>query len=161
MKIRLISTEAGYEEALAEIRRLWQTGPSGAQADKLELLAMLAHRYEREREPLPNLDPVDAILFRMDQAGLSRKDLVPIFGTPGRVSEVLRRKRPLSIEMIRKLHWKLGIPLESLVPEKPGRARAPNSRRKRRLSSRPGGPVGRSKDGLTSRDHDRVPYGRD
>jgi HTH-type transcriptional regulator/antitoxin HigA len=128
MKIRLISTEPEYEEMLAEIRRLWSIEP--VDADKLELLAMLAHRYEREREPLPALDPIDAILFRMDQAGLSRKDLVPIFGTPGRVSEVLRGKRPLSLEMIRKLHWKLGIPLESLIPEKAVRGGARKSRRR-------------------------------
>jgi HTH-type transcriptional regulator/antitoxin HigA len=124
MKIRLIATEADYEEALAEIRRLWGAEPSSVKADKLELLSMLAHRYERYRASLPHLDPVDAILFRMAQAGLSRKDLVPIFGTPARVSEVLRRKRPLSLEMIRKLHWKLGIPLESLVPEKHEKSRA-------------------------------------
>lgn len=133
MKIRLISTEADYEEALAEIRRLWRAEPGGPQADTLELLAMLAHRYEREKEPLPALDPIDAILFRMDQAGLSRKDLVPIFGTAGRVSEVLRRKRPLSLEMIRKLHFKLGIPLESLIPEK---ARKSGTRRSTRKSHR-------------------------
>lgn len=82
---------------------------------------MLVHRYEREREPLPDLDPIIAITFRMEQQGLSRKDLTPIFGTAGRASEVLRGKRGLSLEMIRGLHFKLGIPLESLVPAKPFR----------------------------------------
>ena len=80
---------------------------------------MLAHRYEREREPLPKADPIDAIEFRMDQQGLARKDLAPIFGTTGRVSEVMSGKRALSLEMIRRLHFRLGIPLESLLREAP------------------------------------------
>jgi HTH-type transcriptional regulator/antitoxin HigA len=128
MHIRLIATEAGYKEALAEIKRLWGRSSPFAR-DRIELLAMLVHRYEREREPLPELDPVDAIKFRMDQRGLSRRDLVAIFGTSARVSEVLNRKRPLTLEMIRRLHAKLDIPLESLI--RPPRKIATKRARKR------------------------------
>lgn len=121
MQVRLIQTERDYVAALSEIRRLWNAKAGTPRAAKLELLAMLAHRYEREREPLPALDPIEAIRFRMEQQGLTRKDLVPIFGTTGRVSEVLSGRRALSLEMIRRLHYKLGIPLEALIPQKPVR----------------------------------------
>ena len=136
MEIRLLATNADYEEALAEIRRLWNAKPGSVERNKLEVLAMLAHRYEREREPLPELDPIEAIKFRMDQQGLSRRDLLGIFGTTARVSEVLNGRRPLTLDMIRNLHGQLGIPLESLirpvktaVGTKQQRARPKRSRR--------------------------------
>jgi HTH-type transcriptional regulator/antitoxin HigA len=75
---------------------------------------MLAQNYERRREPLPKADPIEAIKFRMDQQGLSRKDLLPIFGTTARISEILSGKRPLTLKMVQKLHFRLGIPLDSL-----------------------------------------------
>lgn len=80
-----------------------------------EVLATLIEAYEAVHYPIPPVDPVDAILFRMDQQGLKPKDLVPLLGSRARVSEVLSRKRGLSLEMIRRLHSELGIPLESLV----------------------------------------------
>jgi len=122
--IRLIATDADYEEAIAEIKRLWASEAGSPDRGKLELLAMLAHRFEREREPLPPLDPVQAIRFRMEQKGLERKDLLPIFGTSARASEILSGKRALTLEMIRKLHLKLDIPLESLIQPAKRRARA-------------------------------------
>ena len=115
MNIRPIKTDADYEEALAEVKSLWNAAPGTDDAGKLEVLAMLVHHYEREREPLPPLDPIEAIKFRMEQQGLSRKDLLPIMGTTGRTSEVLGRRRPLTLNMIRKLHALLDIPLESLI----------------------------------------------
>lgn len=115
MEIRWIASDADYERALREIRKLWKPNPTRAARGKMELLAMLAHRYERERAPLPDLTPVEAIKFRMEQQGLSRKDLLPIFGTPARVSEVLSGKRALTLDMIRRLHSTLGIALETLV----------------------------------------------
>jgi HTH-type transcriptional regulator/antitoxin HigA len=115
MNIRLIKTNADYVEALAEVRRLWNAAPGSDDASKLEVLAMLIQRYERERAPLPPVDPIEAITFRMEQQGLSRKDLLPILGTTGRTSEVFSRKRPLTLGMIRKLHALLDIPLESLM----------------------------------------------
>lgn len=126
MNIRPIKTNADYEEALAEVRRLWDAAPGSDDADKLEILAMLIHHHEREREPLPPPDPIEAIKFRMEQQGLSRKDLLPILGTTGRTSEVLSRRRPLTLNMIRKLHAALGIPLESLV--QPSRKPKPRQR---------------------------------
>jgi HTH-type transcriptional regulator/antitoxin HigA len=110
--------------------------PAACSGASLKWLVMLAHRYEREREPLPELDPIEAIKFRMDQQGLSRRDLLGIFGTTARVSEVLNGRRPLTLDMIRKLHGELGIPLESLirpvkaaVGTKQQRARPKRSRR--------------------------------
>jgi HTH-type transcriptional regulator/antitoxin HigA len=133
MNIRLLSTDEDYQEALAEIERLWDAEPPDEA--QLELLAMLVHNYERSREPLPVLDPVEAIKFRMDQEGLTRKDLLPIFGTTARISEVLNGKRALTLEMIRKLHDAFALPLESLIAP-PARAKKKASRKsKRRLGS--------------------------
>ena len=128
MEIRLIADERSYAEALAEIKRLWGARAGTAERDRLEILAMLAQRYEREREPLPPLSPLDAIRFRVEQLQLARKDLLPIFGTTARVSEVLSGKRALSLEMIRKLNDRLGIPLESLVQRTPAPRRAKRGR---------------------------------
>lgn len=120
MNIRPIKTNADYDDAIAEVKRLWNAAPGSEDADKLEVLAMLIHHYEREREPLPPPDPIEAIKFRMEQQGLSRKDLLPILGTSGRISEVLGRRRALTLSMIRKLHAAFDIPLESLVqPSRP------------------------------------------
>ena len=81
----------------------------------LDILMTLVEAYETKHQPIDLPDPVDAILFRMDQQGLTRKDLEPILGSRSRVSEVMNRKRTLSLEMVRKLHKQLDIPLETLV----------------------------------------------
>jgi HTH-type transcriptional regulator/antitoxin HigA len=121
MDIRPIVTDEDYEAALAEIKRLWAAEAGSPEAQKIEVLAMLAQSYERAREPLPKADPIEAIKFRMDQQGLRRRDLLPIFGTTARISEILRGKRPLTLQMVQKLHFRLGIPLDSLVvPESRG-----------------------------------------
>ena len=135
MNIRPIKTDADYEEALAEVKRLWNASPGSDEAGKLEVLAMLMHHYEREREPLPPANPIDAIKFRMEQQGLSRNDLLPVFRTTGRTSEILRGRRPLTLEMIRKLHSLLDIALEILVQPTPKarvRNRSPSAKRGRR-----------------------------
>jgi HTH-type transcriptional regulator/antitoxin HigA len=140
MDIRLIRTDADYAEALAEIDRLWDAEAGSTDEAKLELLAMLVQHYERAREPLPELDPIEAIKFRMDQQGLTRKDLLPVFGTTARVSEVLGGKRALTLEMIRKLHTLFDIPLESLVAPAPPRRRrkvSTNEGRRPRYSAHP------------------------
>jgi HTH-type transcriptional regulator/antitoxin HigA len=124
MDIRLIGTEADYRKALAEIERLWEAKEGSADAEKLELLGMLVHSYERSRQPLSELDPIDAIRFRMEQQGLTRKDLLPVFGTTARVSEVLSGKRTLTIDMIRKLHELYDIPYESLMGRPATRSRS-------------------------------------
>ncbi len=138
MNIRPIKTDADHDEALAEVRRLWNAPPGSPDADKLEVLAMLLHHYERERHPIAMPDPIEAIKFRMEQQGLSRSDLLPIFGTTGRTSEVLAGKRPLTLEMIRKLHAMFDIPLDVLVQPPPkAKIRRSSSAAKRVASSRP------------------------
>jgi HTH-type transcriptional regulator/antitoxin HigA len=123
MNIRPIHSRTDYERSLLEIKHLWHARPGTEEADHREALGVLVEEYEKRVYPLPNPDPVEAIRFRMEQGGLTTADLVPIFGTRGRVSEVFNRKRPLTLEMIRQLHYGLGIPLQSLVTERPTRSR--------------------------------------
>lgn len=115
MPIRPIRTRKDHAMALKEIERLWNAKPGTPAYDRLDVLATLVEAYERKHLSMPGLDPVQAILFRMDQQGLTRKDLVPLIGSRARVSEVLNHKRELTLSMIRALHLKLGIPAESLI----------------------------------------------
>ena len=115
MNIKPIKTVTDYEDALSEIDRLWGAESSTPKGDKLDILITLVEAYERDHYPISPPDPVEAIKFRMDQLGLSRKDLEGYLGSRGRVSEILNHKRDLSITMIRQLHAHLDIPLESLV----------------------------------------------
>lgn len=115
MHIRPIKTEQDYEAALAEIETLWGAPEDSAEGDRLDVLLTLVEAYEARHHPIDPPDPVEAILFRLEQAGLERKDLEPYIGSSGRVSEVLNHKRPLSLNMIRKLWKGLNIPLESLI----------------------------------------------
>src|ERR1019366_3141414 len=103
--------------------------PGSMEEAELEAIATLVEDYEKRVYPLPNPDPIEAIKFRMEHQGLTSADLLPIFGTRGRVSEVLNRKRPLTLDMIRQLHYRLGIPLQSLVaPPGTRSARRPGRR---------------------------------
>jgi HTH-type transcriptional regulator/antitoxin HigA len=120
MNIRPIRTNRDHARALKEIERLWNAKPGTPAYDRLDVLATLVEAYERTHFPVPALDPVEAILFRMEQQGLTRRDLEPLIGSRARVSEVLNHKRDLTLPMIRALHRKLGIPAESLIV--PGRA---------------------------------------
>ncbi len=117
MKIKPITTDAEHEEALAEIDRLIDRNPaaSTAAADRLGVLATLVEVYEDTRWPIDAPDPVEAIKFAMDQRGYSRKDLESALGSRQRVSEILNRRRRLTIEMVWNLHDKLDIPAASLV----------------------------------------------
>ena len=115
MTVKPIKTEADYDAALRAIERLWKAEPGTPAADRLEVLVTLVEAYEAERWAIDLPDPVAAILFRMEQQGLTRRDLEPYLGGRGRVSEVLTGKRALTLAMIRKLHTGLGIPLESLI----------------------------------------------
>jgi HTH-type transcriptional regulator/antitoxin HigA len=115
MNIRPIRSQADYERGLREIDRLWNARPGSVEEDELEAIGALVEDYEKRVYPLPHADPIEAIKFRMEQSGLTSTDLLPVFGTRGRVSEVLNRRRPLTLEMIRQLHFRFGIPLESLV----------------------------------------------
>src|SRR5207248_2260643 len=102
--VRPIRTEADYGPALAEVERLWGSKSGTPEGDRLDVLATLIDAYEAEHHPIDPPDPIEAILFRMEQQGLTRKDLEPPIGTRTRVAEVLNRKRGLSIGMIRRLH---------------------------------------------------------
>jgi HTH-type transcriptional regulator / antitoxin HigA len=123
--LRPIRTEEDYEAALAEIGRLWGAKSGTSDGDRLEVLATLVDAYESEHFPMDPPDPIDAIKFRMEQQALTRKDLERLLGTRTRVSEVLNRKRNLSIAMIRRLHEELGISAETLI--RPSGRRSPDA----------------------------------
>ncbi|HEY6336839.1 MAG TPA: helix-turn-helix domain-containing protein [Alphaproteobacteria bacterium] len=114
-ELKPIRTKTDYKRALAEIERLWGSKSGTPKGDRLDVLATLIDAYEAEHYPMEPPDPIEAIKFRMEQQGLSRKDLEPIIGTRTRVAEVLNRKRSLSIGMIRRLHTRLGISAEVLI----------------------------------------------
>lgn len=114
-ELKPIRTEADYEDALAEVERLWGAKSGTPEGDRLDVLATLIDAYEAQHYPMDPPDPIEAILFRMEQQGLTRKELEPLIGGRGRVAEVLNRKRGLSLEMIRRLHEQLGISAEVLI----------------------------------------------
>jgi HTH-type transcriptional regulator/antitoxin HigA len=113
--LKPIRTKADYEAALAVIERLWGTRAGTPEGDRLDILATLVDAYENEHYPMDPPDAIEAIKFRMEQQGLDRKDLAEILGSRTRVAEVLNRRRGLSINMIRRLHEKLGISVEVLI----------------------------------------------
>jgi HTH-type transcriptional regulator/antitoxin HigA len=117
VEIQPIKTERDYDAALAEVEALWGAQPDTPEGDKLDVLITLVEAYEARHHPIFPPDPIEAILFRMEQSGLERKDLERYIGHSGRVSEVLNRKRPLTLSMIRKLWEGLDIPLESLIQQ--------------------------------------------
>jgi HTH-type transcriptional regulator/antitoxin HigA len=119
MEIKPLKTDVDFRAALVEIETLWQAKPGSESGDRLEVLLMLVEAYEAKHHPMPPADPIDAILFMMDQRGLTRRDLEPLIGPRGRVAEVLNRKRPLTLGMIRRLSAELRIPAEILVTEYP------------------------------------------
>lgn len=119
MKPKILKTEEEYAAALARVESLMDAKPGTPREEDLELWSLLVERYEEENFPVDIPDPVDAIKFRMDQEGLRQKDLERFFPGKNRVSEILNRKRPLSIGMIRSLHRGLGIPAEVLLREVP------------------------------------------
>ena len=113
--VKPIRTKKDYENALAQIARLWGAKSGTPDGDRLDVLATLIDAYEAEQFPMDPPDPIEAIKFRMEQQGLTRKDLEPLIGTRTRVAEVLNRKRSLSIGMIRRLSATLGISAEVLI----------------------------------------------
>jgi HTH-type transcriptional regulator/antitoxin HigA len=119
MDIRPIHTEADYKATLEEIPALMESVPDRGtpDGDRLDILTTLVQAYEARHMPITAPDPVEAIKFRIEQSGLSVKDLEPIIGKSNRVYEVLNRKRPLTLAMIRRLHKGLGIPADVLIAE--------------------------------------------
>lgn len=126
-EVKPIRSETDYEAALEEVAALWGSKASTPKGDRLDVLATLIDAYENEHYPMDPPDPIEAIKFRMEQQGLTRRDLEQIIGTRTRISEVLNRKRGLSIGMIRRLHERLGISADVLI--RPSRKDAARSGR--------------------------------
>ncbi len=123
MEIKPIKTKADHRAALKEIEALMAAESDTPEGERLDVLVTLVEAYERKHYRFDLPDPVEAIKFRMEQKGMTRKDLVPWIGRINRVYEVLSRKRPLTLAMIQRLHSGLGIPAESLIKQ-PERRRA-------------------------------------
>ena len=117
MKIKLIRTEEDYQQALEQLEELMDAMPGSIEEEELDLLSFLVDHYEQENFPIDLPDPVEAIRFRMEQQGLTQKDMIAFIGSQSKVSEVLNHKRSLSLAMIRALHEGLGIPAEVLLRE--------------------------------------------
>jgi HTH-type transcriptional regulator/antitoxin HigA len=115
MEIRPIRNDADYRAALEEIECVWDAEPGTAEGDYVEVLSTLVEAYEGSHHPIPAPDPIAAIEFMLEQKGLTRRDLEPAIGSRGRVSEVLNRKRPLTLPMVRALSALLEIPIEVLA----------------------------------------------
>ena len=117
MEIKPIKTKADYRAALKEIETLMAARAGSREGERLDVMVTLVEAYEKKHHPLDLPDPVEAIKFHMEQMALAPKDLVPMIGQINRVYEILNRKRPLTLQMIRRLHQKLGIPAESLIKD--------------------------------------------
>jgi HTH-type transcriptional regulator/antitoxin HigA len=117
MQTKVIKTEKQYLEALARLEDIFDSKKNSKNADELELLSFLIEKYENEQNVIDFPDPIEAIKFRMEQLGYKQKDLAQAIGLKSRVSEILNRKRKLTIDMIRKLNATLGIPTDVLIKE--------------------------------------------
>jgi HTH-type transcriptional regulator/antitoxin HigA len=122
MDIAPIKTQRDYRRTLKEIEGLMRAKRGTPEGDRLDVLVTLVEAWEAKHYPLDLPDPVEAIKYHMDQQGLTPSDLIPFIGSRNSVRDVLTRKRPLTLAMIRRLHAGLGIPAESLIGE--GRERA-------------------------------------
>jgi len=115
MEIKPIRTEADYEAALKEIEALFDAKANTPKGDRLEVLSILVEEYENKHYSIPHPDPIEAIKYYMESRGLTRADLEPYIGSNIQVAQVLNKKRPLSIEMIRSLHAGFGMLAETLI----------------------------------------------
>ena len=127
MEIKPIKNDKDHAAALREIERLWGATVGSPEGDRLDVLVILAEAYERTHFPIDVPDPIEAIKFRLEQQGADTKALVGVIGNRTRVYEVLRRDRPLSLQMIRRLHEQLHIPAEVLI--------RPSRKRKRKIAA--------------------------
>jgi HTH-type transcriptional regulator/antitoxin HigA len=115
MKIKLIKTEEDYQAALERLEMVFDAKKDTSEGDELELLSLLIDQYEKENFPIEMPDPIEAIKFRMEQMSYKQKDLAEIIGQKSRASEIMKYKRKLSLDMIRRLHTNLSIPTNVLV----------------------------------------------
>lgn len=119
MIIKPIHSESDYQAALAQIDAAWQAADGSDEADQLEVLSLLVEAYEKTHFPIAAPDPIDFLLYAMEARGLTRKDLEPYIGPRGRVSDILNRVRPLTLEMIRRLAVGLNLPAAVLIQDYP------------------------------------------
>lgn len=117
MNIKVIRNEEEYDAALLQVEKLMTSAPGSPEADLMEVLSVLIEHYEQENFPVEMPDPIEAIKFRMEQMGLKQKDLVPFIGSASKVSDILNRRRTLSLSMMRELHKGLGIPYSVLIQD--------------------------------------------
>ena len=115
MTIKPIKTKKDYQQALARLEKIFDAKKGSAEGDELEILGLLIDNYENENFPIGFPDPVEAIKFRLEQLGYNQSDLANVIGLKSRASEILNRKRKLSLEMIRQIHERLNIPTEVLI----------------------------------------------
>jgi HTH-type transcriptional regulator/antitoxin HigA len=115
MTFKIIKTKKDYNQALERLEKIFDAKKDSAEGDELELLSMLIEKYEDEQFPIGFPDPIEAIKFRMDQLGYNQSDLAKVVGLKSRASEIMNKKRKLSLDLIRKLHDKLNIPTNVLI----------------------------------------------
>ena len=124
MTIKPIHAEADYQAVLAQIESLWDAPDGSEEAEQLEVLSMLVEAYEKQHFPIDAPDPIDFLNYVMETRGLARKDMEPYIGPRGRVSDILNRVRPLTLDMIRRLSSGLGLPASVLIRNYPLRQEA-------------------------------------
>ena len=115
MNVKTIKNEEDYDKALARADQIFNAPMGTPEGDELELLLLVIKDYENKHHPVPLPDPIEAIKLSMQEQGLRAKDLVPLLGSKSYVSQVLNRKKPLTAEMMRAIHQKLGVPAEVLL----------------------------------------------
>lgn len=115
MNVKAIKTEEDYNQALQRLEEIFHAPVNSIEGDEAEVLSILIEKYEDDNYPIEAPDPIEAILFRMEQMDMTKKDLADVLGYKSRVSEIFSKKRKLNINMIRKLHDKMNIPYESLI----------------------------------------------
>jgi HTH-type transcriptional regulator/antitoxin HigA len=117
MNIKPLKTKRDYKQAMERLEKIFDAEPGTPQGDELDILGILIEKYESSHFPIDFPDPIEAIKFRMEQMGYNQKDLVNVIGYKSRVSEIMSRRRKLSLEMIRKLSSSLNIPTDVLIKE--------------------------------------------
>lgn len=115
MTIKPIKTKKDYQAAMIRLETIFDAKPGTPEGDELEVLGILIDKYEQEHFPIAYPDPIEAIKFRMEQMGYNQSDLAKVVGLKSRASEILNKKRKLTLEMIRQLHQALGIPTDVLI----------------------------------------------
>ena len=115
--VRPIKTQEQYKQVMEKIESLLDSKPNSTEFELLEVLSILADDYENKICPMPQLDPIEAIKYEMEERGLMQKDLIPLIGSKSKVSEVLNRKTSLTVKMIKALYHELGIPANILLAQ--------------------------------------------